>query len=265
MSLDSRLVDRLRAIGIEPGEIHEPGETWRRLCERFGARITLIDRYALEANHRGVAPEQLDEETRRRLGAEVLLVQFPGLEYVPGAERHDDEIEVVPYDDAWPERFAAWRERLQEQLGGLVVSIQHVGSTAVTGLAAKPIVDIQVSVPDVDAEAAYRPAIERAGLRLRAREPGHRYFRPPADRPRDVHLHVCQAGSSWELGHLLFRDYLRVHPAQRDAYGALKLDLARRYANDRLAYTDAKSAFILDALDAAAEWVERTGWRVLDR
>ncbi len=74
-----------------------------------------------------------------------------------------------------------------------------------------------------------------------------------------MHVHVCEAGSAWERGHLLFRDYLRAHPAARDAYAELKRELAQRYPNDRLAYTDAKSAFIIDALDAARDWAVRTG------
>ncbi len=130
------------------------------------------------------------------------------------------------------------------------------------GLAAKPIIDIQVSVPDTEDEATYVPAVERAGARLRARDPGHRYFRPPADRPREVHVHVCESGSEWERNHLLFRDYLRAHPAARDAYAELKRELSQSYPDDRLAYTDAKAAFILDALDAAETWSKGVGWRL---
>jgi len=75
-----------------------------------------------------------------------------------------------------------------------------------------------------------------------------------------VHVHVCEAGSAWERGHLLFRDYLRAHPAARDAYAELKRELAQRYPNDRLAYTDAKSVFILDTLAAATAWAGSVGW-----
>ncbi|MFN2418646.1 MAG: GrpB family protein [Candidatus Limnocylindria bacterium] len=112
---------------------------------------------------------------------------------------------------------------------------------------------------DPEGEERYVPTLEACGLTLRLREPGHRYFRPPADRPRDVHVHVCEAGSASERGHLLFHDYLRAHPAARDAYTELKRELAQRYPNDRLAYTDAKSAFIIDAMDAARDWAVRTG------
>ena len=83
------------------------------------------------------------------------------------------------------------------------------------------------------------------------------------ERPEDlVHVHVCEAGSAREREHLLFRDYLRADAAARLAYAELKRDLAQRYPDDRLAYTDAKSAFILDALDDVAAWAARVGWRV---
>ncbi len=253
------LADRLRSVGLDPTTFGDPGDAWRRLHARFGPRITLIDRYALEAAHRGIHPDQLDAETRAHLQAETLRAQFPDMEFTSGSERTDGTIEVTAYDDSWPARFAEWRARLAAELGPVAIRIEHVGSTAVPGLAAKPIIDIQISVADPEGEERYVPTLEACGLTLRLREPGHRYFRPPADRPRDVHVHVCEAGSAWERGHLLFRDYLRAHPAARDAYAELKRELAQRYPNDRLAYTDAKSAFIIDALDAARDWAVRTG------
>jgi GrpB-like predicted nucleotidyltransferase (UPF0157 family) len=262
--LDPLLAERLRTVGLDPAAFGEPWDAWRRLRERFGPRATLIDRYALEAAQRGLRPEQLTAELRARLAAEVLRIQFPALEFAPGSARSvRDAIEVVAHDERWPPRFEQWRRQLADALGHAALRIEHVGSTAVPGLAAKPIVDIQISVRDVEREAAYVPAIERAGVSLRVREPGHRYFRPAGDRPRDVQIHVCDAGSAWERDHLLFRDYLRVTPAARHAYGRLKLELADRYADDRLAYTDAKSAFILDTLDAANSWAARIGWTVL--
>lgn len=243
-----------------PGGLRDPTRAWRRLHDRFGPRVTLIDRYALEAAHRGIHPDELDADTRARLQAETLRAQFPGMEFTTGSERADGAIEVAVYDERWPARFAEWQARLAAALGPKAIRIEHVGSTAVPGLVAKPIVDIQVSLADTEAEEAYVPAIERAGVRLRAREPGHRYFRPPADRPRDVHIHACEAGSAWERDHLLFRDYLRAHPVARDAYAELKRELVARYPDDRLAYTDAKSAFILDALVVAVTWSKRVGW-----
>lgn len=261
MELEETLARRLLEIGLDPTNPGDPAAAWRSLHERFGRRITLLDRYALEAADRGVRPDKLDPATRARLGEEVLAVQFPGIDVRPEAARRDGVLEVVPYEEAWPARYEAWRRRLASALGPTAVRIEHVGSTAVPGLAAKPVIDIQVSVPDPEDEGAYVPAVEACDLRLRSRDPGHRYFRPPADRPREVHVHVCGVGSVWEWEHLLFRDYLGAHPQTAAAYGALKLDLAQRYADDRLVYTDAKSNFIVDVLEAADAWARRSARR----
>jgi GrpB-like predicted nucleotidyltransferase (UPF0157 family) len=102
--------------------------------------------------------------------------------------------------------------------------------------------------------------VEGLGLLLRSREPGHRYFRPLPGAPREVQVHVCDAGGAWERSHLLFRDYLRADPPTRAAYGDLKRSLAGRYRDDRVAYSEAKTVFILDALERAEAWSRRTGW-----
>jgi GrpB-like predicted nucleotidyltransferase (UPF0157 family) len=262
-SPDPPLADRLRELGMDPRSIDDPAGAWRLLRERFGRRITLVDRYALEALYLGVAPDDLSTDLRERLTAEVLAIEFPGIEFAPGSTRSvRDAVEVVPYHEGWPARFRAYRARLTAELGAAAVRIDHVGSTAVEGLAAKPIVDIQVSVADVEDEASYLHGVERAAAELRMREPGHRYFRSAGERPRDVQVHVCQAGSTWEREHLLFRDYLRAHDEVRNAYATLKRGLAVRYTNDRLAYNDAKTAFILDALEDAEAWALRTAWRL---
>ena len=149
--------------------------------------------------------------------------------------------------------------RLREQLPGSG-RIHHIGSTAVLGLAAKPVIDILVAVRDAEDEDAYVPAIEAVGVALRSREPGHRYFRPAGVRPRDVQIHVCDLDSDWEREHVLFRDYLRDDVSVREAYARLKLKLAERYRDDRLAYNDAKTGFVLDALADAERWAVRVGW-----
>lgn len=82
--LDPLLAERLRTVGLDPAAFGEPWDAWRRLRARFGPRATLIDRYALEAAHRGLQVEQLPADVRAQLGAEVLRVQFPGLEFAPG-------------------------------------------------------------------------------------------------------------------------------------------------------------------------------------
>jgi GrpB-like predicted nucleotidyltransferase (UPF0157 family) len=259
--LDPSLVDRLKEVGLDPAKFGDPQRAWQRLHERFGRRATLIERYALEAACRGVRPEQLSTEERARLTREVLAVQYPGIEFTAASGRPvADPVELVPYRADWAEAFEAWRKRLSDTLGAAAVRIEHVGSTAVPGLEAKPIIDIQVSVVEVEDEQAYVSAIEALGVALRFREPGHRYFRPAGDQPRTVQIHVCNAGGEWEREHLLFRDYLRADEEARVAYVRLKRDLSERYRDDRLAYNEGKTGFILDMLREAEAWAERTGW-----
>jgi GrpB-like predicted nucleotidyltransferase (UPF0157 family) len=257
--VDAELGQRLVEAGVDPAAIGDPAEAWRRLAAVFGARATLLDRYALEAEARGLAVEDLPPADRGRMTREVLQARDPQLKLIgPG---RGDPVEVVPYDPAWAGIFARWRERLAATLGPVAVRIEHVGSTAVEGLAAKPVVDVMVCVPDVEDEAAFMPAIERLGVPLRSRETAHRYFRPVPPDPREVQIHVWQAGSDGERVHLLFRDYLRAHPAARDAYAAMKSEAAGRYRHDRIAYNEAKSEHILDALEAAERWAAATGWK----
>jgi GrpB-like predicted nucleotidyltransferase (UPF0157 family) len=261
--LDRQLARRLSEVGLDPADFGDPGQAWRRLHARFGRRATLIDRYALEAVRLGVGPEQLDTGERARLTREVLAVQYPELEFTASSGRPvADPIEVVDYRDAWAASFGEWRKRLRAALEEAAVRIEHVGSTAVPGLPAKPIIDVQVSVRDVEDEASYVPAIEELGVPLRYREPGHRYFRPAGGDPLTVHIHVCTAGGEWEREHLLFRDYLRADSEAQRAYARLKRELGERYRDDRLAYTEGKTGFVLDTLDDARTWAERTGWKL---
>jgi GrpB-like predicted nucleotidyltransferase (UPF0157 family) len=260
-SLDPQLARRLADVGLDTADFGDPGQAWRRLHSRFGRRATLVDRYALEAARRGVRPEELDRDERARLTREVLSVQYPGLEFTASSGRPvADPIEVVAYRDAWVASFGEWRKRLHSALGETAVRIEHVGSTAVEGLPAKPIVDVQVSVRDVEDEASYVSAIEELGVSSRFRSRAQVYYRPGGDEPITVLTHVCTAGGEWEREHLLFRDYLRAHPEARSAYARLKQELGERYRDDRLAYNEGKTDFVLDTLTDARAWAERTGW-----
>ena len=256
LPVDEALSRRLRAAGVDLAG--DPAAAWRGLFDAEGLRATLIDRYEIEAAARGIPVSALPEGDRRRLAGEVLSTRYPGIEL--HGSSGGDPVEAVAFDEAWEASFGSWRSRLAGALGGVALRIEHVGSTAVPGLPAKPVVDVQVSVADAADEAAYREAIEGLGLSLRAREPGHRYFRPPPGVPRDVQVHVCDAGGAWERAHLLFRDYLRADSDTRAEYGDLKRSLAVRYRDDRVAYNEAKTGFILDALGRAEDWARRTGW-----
>jgi GrpB-like predicted nucleotidyltransferase (UPF0157 family) len=239
----------------------EPWDVWLLLRDRWGRRATLVDLYELEAAGRGIGLESLSKADRSRLRLAARPVCYPGRQpALPGSDRLGDPHAVSEYDPGWPVRFAAWRSRLAEAVGATATRIDHVGSTAVPGLAAKPVIDIIISVPEAGDEAAYLPACLSAGLILRMREEGHRLLWPPPARPREVHVHVCDSGGDWGRDELLFRDYLRADFATRDRYSALKRDLVTRWQDDRQAYTEAKTAFVLDALEQARAWAIDSGW-----
>jgi GrpB-like predicted nucleotidyltransferase (UPF0157 family) len=147
-------------------------------------------------------------------------------------------IAVVPYDAAWPGMFAAERDSLTASLGEVAVRIDHVGSTAVPGLAAKPWIDIQVEVRRMLPRDAYRYPLLALCYVHHPDDDDHEFF----DR-RPYHVHVCAAGGDWALRHLAFRDLLRRDPAARAAYQSEKLRLAAEH-DDVLAYTEAKTPII---------------------
>ena len=165
---------------------------------------------------------------------------------IGGRERR--AIVICDYDHAWPERFNEERARVLSALGSVALRIEHIGSTAVPGLAAKPIVDVLVTVVDPDDEAAFRSALEAQGYQLRVREPGHRMFRTAA---RDVHIHVWAESDSEVERYLRFRDRLRASNEDRAAYQRLKRDLAKRDWSDMNHYADAKGALISEILNRA--------------
>lgn len=172
-------------------------------------------------------------------------------------------IVVAPADPAWPSVFAVLAGRLRAALGTVARRIDHIGSTSIAGLDAKPIIDVQISVVSFVPLAAYRTPIESAGYLFRPDNPERtkRYFREGPGEPR-THIHVRRAGSFSEQFAILFREYLRVHPERAAAYGALKHELATRYAapEDRPRYVDAKEPFIWDTVRLADGWAQATGW-----
>jgi GrpB-like predicted nucleotidyltransferase (UPF0157 family) len=238
----------------------DPVVTWIRLHEVEGRRATVIDLYRLVSEPRGLEPHELPLEERKRLSRAIVPTFWPGFQVTEGSERFDP-IKLAAYDKEWPARFASWRNLISDSLEGVALRIDHVGSTAVPRLAAKPIVDVQVSVADLSDEQGYVPQLERLGVQLRSRDDLHRFFRPFPELPRDVHVHVCPANSPWEREHLLFRDYLRVNRAASDAYVQAKREASRVWIDDGWAYTDAKSEVILRLLDEAEHWALDVAWR----
>ncbi|MET8361911.1 GrpB family protein [Micromonospora sp. NPDC005171] len=151
---------------------------------------------------------------------------------------------IEEYDRDWAQRFVALRTSIVEALGDPVLGVEHVGSTAVPGLAAKPIIDIDLIVEDTAKESGYLPALERLGYRLVLREPwwhGHRMLVSPAE---DVNLHVWPQGAPEPVRHRLFRDWLRSHPHDRERYARVKRRLARDTAHRPRDYSLAKNDVI---------------------
>ena len=165
---------------------------------------------------------------------------------------------VVDPDPAWPDTYAQERDRVVGALGTAALAVDHVGSTSVPGLPAKPVIDMLLQVPDSADEVSYVPALESVGLVLRIREPDwleHRvlYRRTADGAPRDVNLHVLSPGlGGSEIRRMLaFRDWLRTHPEDRERYAAVKRALAQRrwrYVQD---YADAKTAVVEEILGRA--------------
>lgn len=182
-----------------------------------------------------------------------------------------DSIVIAAYDPGWPAMFESEAARLREALGTLALRIDHVGSTSVPRLAAKPVIDMQISVERLIGPAGER-AVSEAGpepaygpWRTVLESLGYRHFhdpdfedypffcRPP-DWPHQYHIHVCEAGTHHERRHLAFRDALRADPALAAEYAELKRRLAREHsaatAASRIAYSNAKSGFINAVVEA---------------
>jgi GrpB-like predicted nucleotidyltransferase (UPF0157 family) len=172
-----------------------------------------------------------------------------------------DPIRVVVYDPEWPTLFVERAAALRAALGEVALRIDHIGSTAVPGLAAKPIIDIQISVASFEPLDAFRVPFERLGyvFRVDNQEQTKRYFREPPG-SRRTHIHVRRAGSFSEQLALLFRDFMRTHPDWANRYGELKIALADGHARDRERYTDQKRPFTWESLAEADEWAQQTGW-----
>jgi len=160
-------------------------------------------------------------------------------------------VQIVDYDPAWPRLFEREAERIQAALGDRALLIEHVGSTSVPGLAAKPRIDVLLVVADSADESAYVPALEAAGYVLRIREPDwheHRMFNGP---DTHVNLHVFSPGSPEIDRMLLFRNWLRSHASDRQLYERTKRELASKDWKYTQNYADAKTTVVEEILARA--------------
>lgn len=164
---------------------------------------------------------------------------------------HNAPITLVEYDLNWKKLFEREAHRIRLILGSKALQIEHVGSTSVPGLCAKPIIDILLVVEDSADELSYVPVLESAGYTLRFREPQwfeHRMFKGP---DTDINLHVFSQGAP-EIDRMLrFRDWLRANPADRDQYAHFKQSLAKKTWRHVQHYADAKAPFIREIMKRA--------------
>jgi GrpB-like predicted nucleotidyltransferase (UPF0157 family) len=182
------------------------------------------------------------------------LARLQGSRAKPGArEGRSREYRIAEPDPAWPRLFEAEAARIRDALGESAVRLDHIGSTSVPGLAAKAVIDIQVSLDSLEPRDAYVPALATLGYRHTGDpfRPDHEYFTKDLEFGRAYQIHVCRTGSDWERRHLAFRDHLRSHPQEAAAYGQLKRKLAAEHPRDIMSYVDGKRAFI-SAVDVEA-------------
>ncbi|HEY0323189.1 MAG TPA: GrpB family protein [Pyrinomonadaceae bacterium] len=162
------------------------------------------------------------------------------------------KIKLLDYDTDWPKKFETHARRIIEALGPAILRIEHIGSTSVPGLAAKPIIDILVVVQDSADESTYLPQLEAAGYRLRVREPDwneHRMFRTPE---RDMHVHVYSTGCPEIERNLTFRERLRRNIEDRNRYERRKRELAMKEWSDMNDYAKAKTE-VIESIIASAQ------------
>ena len=172
------------------------------------------------------------------------MFEQPQPEYLQPPIRADGPIRLADPDPEWAAQYARQEERIRAALGPRAVQVEHVGSTSVSGLAAKPVIDIVLTVTDSADEAGYLPDLEAAGFVLQFREPDWYEHRFLHDRDPDVQVHVFTVGSSEVNRMLLFRDRLRTRSDERELYERAKRELAARRWDYIQDYADAKSAVV---------------------
>jgi putative glutamine amidotransferase len=221
------LVESLERVVDDPNEgVWMLGVQWHPedTASADPAQQAIFDGFALESKWRGSRAKPGETHGRSR------------------------EYGVVDYDPAWPAWFEEEAGAIREALGAAAVRIDHVGSTSVPGLAAKPVIDIQVSVPSLIPRGPMVDPLVAAGYRhsLDPIETQHEFLSKGYDdeAPRKVHIHLCEVGSEWEQRHLAFRDELRRDPSAATEYAALKRRLAGEHPRDIFSYIDGKTAFI---------------------
>jgi GrpB-like predicted nucleotidyltransferase (UPF0157 family) len=166
-----------------------------------------------------------------------------------------ETIQIVAYDPTWPQRYLAERALVLQAIDPPFLAIEHVGSTAVVGLCAKPIIDMMAAVANLPDGVALIAPLARLGYQLIETGMPDRLFLRKREPAQDCsfHLHIVEQRTWQERNERLLRDYLQAHPQAAQAYGELKQQLALAHAHDSLAYTKAKTAFIQSLVDRARD------------
>lgn len=167
------------------------------------------------------------------------------------------QVAVVPHDPVWREAFEAEAKLVAAALGGNVSAVHHVGSTAIPGIYAKPVIDLLVEVRDLSEVDRRSPSMASEGYEVMGEYgiPGRRYFRKDDEAGvRTHHVHVFEAGSAEVVRHLAFRDYMLAHPSDAQEYSELKRGLAQQHPQDMDGYIDGKDGFIKEMDRRAALW-----------
>ncbi|WP_373231328.1 GrpB family protein [Cohnella sp.] len=169
---------------------------------------------------------------------------------------------IETYNEEWPALFDHLGTQIKTELKSSVIRVDHIGSTAVPSLAAKPILDIQISILDLNKIDFVRNRLEGIGFQYRQDNPDltKRYFRE-TENNRRTHIHIREHGSWSEQFNLLFRDYLRKHENERDEYAKLKYDLAKKYRDQRAKYIEGKTKTIWNIMLKANKWSQEIGWK----
>jgi GrpB-like predicted nucleotidyltransferase (UPF0157 family) len=172
------------------------------------------------------------------------------------------EITVIPYDESWPYLYEKEKALLLQIFGNLASDIHHFGSTSIKGMAAKPIIDIMIVADDLSQIDDCNEALEAYGYIAKGENgiPGRRYFvklNPDQSGNHTHHVHVYQAGNRHIESELMFRDYLRIDPEAFEKYVDLKKEAALKYRYDPPAYTDAKSACVMEIMEKAKSYFSK--------
>jgi GrpB-like predicted nucleotidyltransferase (UPF0157 family) len=167
--------------------------------------------------------------------------------------KSDMPVYLVEYDDTWPSQFSRERGRISQILSDYSVEFEHIGSTAIPGIAAKPIIDIMVLIQDIGESGEYIQRLKELEYHYYPYGedvfPERRWFCKPNAAERTHHLHLVERDTRFHRDHLLFRNYLRSNAGAAASYEMLKRQLSKQYTNDRDGYTDGKSDFVAAILE----------------